>query len=357
MAVGLPLKTTYADGDVFSASDINDTNGTVNLFTSSTLSMASGKNAIINGGMEIWQRGTSFTVASGSTTTYAADRWLATRGATGLTVTRQTVSDSTNLPTIRYALRCQRDSGNTSTIDYAIRQSVETANAIPYAGKTVTLSWYARAGANYSATSSLLNYQLQTGTGTDQNNAGGYTGSVNALNSTITLTTTWQRFTASATLASTATEFAVIYYSNPTGTAGANDWFEVTGVQVELGSATTFSRAGGTIQGELAACQRYFYRVSATSPTGIATYYSTTQVFTNITLPTTMRIAPTSITSVSSPQFTIYVAGSGRSSSAIAFNQAFANVVELNVTSASDTAGRSGSAILTTGAIEISAEL
>lgn len=31
MAVGLPLKTTYADGDVFSAADINDTNGTVNL--------------------------------------------------------------------------------------------------------------------------------------------------------------------------------------------------------------------------------------------------------------------------------------------------------------------------------------
>jgi hypothetical protein len=31
MAVGLPAKTTYANGDVFSASDINDTNGTLNL--------------------------------------------------------------------------------------------------------------------------------------------------------------------------------------------------------------------------------------------------------------------------------------------------------------------------------------
>jgi hypothetical protein len=31
MAVGFPLKTTYADGDVYSASDVNDTNGTVNL--------------------------------------------------------------------------------------------------------------------------------------------------------------------------------------------------------------------------------------------------------------------------------------------------------------------------------------
>jgi hypothetical protein len=33
MAVGLPLKTTYVNGDVFSASDINDTNGTINLVT------------------------------------------------------------------------------------------------------------------------------------------------------------------------------------------------------------------------------------------------------------------------------------------------------------------------------------
>ena len=40
MAVGFPAKTTYANGDVFSASDINDTNGTINLLTSSTLSVA-----------------------------------------------------------------------------------------------------------------------------------------------------------------------------------------------------------------------------------------------------------------------------------------------------------------------------
>jgi hypothetical protein len=31
MAVGFPTKVSYVDGDVFSASDINDTNGTINL--------------------------------------------------------------------------------------------------------------------------------------------------------------------------------------------------------------------------------------------------------------------------------------------------------------------------------------
>jgi hypothetical protein len=35
MAVGFPTKVTYANGDVFSAGDINDTNGTINLINPS----------------------------------------------------------------------------------------------------------------------------------------------------------------------------------------------------------------------------------------------------------------------------------------------------------------------------------
>jgi hypothetical protein len=37
MAVGFPTKVTYANGDVFSASDINDTNGTLNLLSTSVV--------------------------------------------------------------------------------------------------------------------------------------------------------------------------------------------------------------------------------------------------------------------------------------------------------------------------------
>jgi hypothetical protein len=137
--------------------------------------------------------------------------------------------------------------------------NLESADSYRFAGQTVTLSYYARAGANYSPTSSGLSANILTGTGTDQSFITGLTGSTNAGNATATLTTSWQRFTVTGTIGSTATQIAVYFSMTPTGTAGANDYFEVTGVQLEVGNqASPFIRAaGGTIQGELAACQRY----------------------------------------------------------------------------------------------------
>jgi hypothetical protein len=113
------------------------------------------------------------------------------------------------------------------------------------------------------------------------------------------LTTTWQRFSFTGTVASTATEISTQIYYTPTGTASTNDYFEVTGVQLELGSvASTFSRAAGNgnIQGELAACQRYYYvYVDGTSSQsfGTAGYYSSTDILTTVSYPVTMRTAPT----------------------------------------------------------------
>jgi hypothetical protein len=256
-----------------------------------------GKNAIINGGMDIWQRGTSITMSS---TAYTADRWNGYRSVAGGTVTRQATGDTTNLPNIQYCARVSRDSGNTATTSLYFGQSVETSNAIPYAGKAITFSFYARKGANYSPTSSALIAGLYSGTGTDQNNTtGSYTGFATVAENTATLTTTWQRFTYTGTFAATATEFCVQFAMSPTGTAGAADYFEVTGVQVELGTtATPFSRAGGTIQGELAACQRYYFRTQ----TGTGTPYicntvagSSTTTYANLIHKVTMRSSPTSV--------------------------------------------------------------
>jgi hypothetical protein len=218
-------------------------------------------NPVINSAMQIWQRGTSFT-PTGATTVYTADRWGARSTNGGQTVSRQTVSDSTNLPNIQYCIRVQRNSGSIVTNGQYLSQSFETVNSIPYAGKTVTLSFYARKGANLSGT---FTAELGTGTGTDQEyTSAGYTGSATPIIQTPTLTTTWQRFSYSATLSSTMTEMAIQFSFSPSGTAGAADYFEVTGVQVDIGSvALPFRTYAGTIQGELAACQRYYERLTA----------------------------------------------------------------------------------------------
>jgi hypothetical protein len=265
-------------------------------------SSAAGRNFIINGGMDVWQRGTSIAIAAAAKT-FASDRFWAARGGNvaGSTVSRQATGDTTNLPFIQYCARVQRDSGNTSTQFISFNQDIETVNSIPLAGRTVTLSFYARAGANFSATSSALPVSIVTGTGTDQSLSTGYTGQVTAFSGTATLTTTWQRFTFTGSIGATATQIGIQPYYVPIGTAGANDYFEITGIQLEVGSvATQFSRAGATIQGELAACQRYYFRQSASASNAYAVYgfgsaTATTTMDAPIKFAQTMRTAPTAI--------------------------------------------------------------
>ena len=263
--------------------------------TMATKAVAS--NPVINSAMQVWQRGTS---VAGSTTAFSADRWQSYRSVAGSTFSRQATSDTTNLPFIQYCTRVQRDNGNTSTTVMAFFQNFETINSIPYAGKSITFSFYARKGANYSPTSSALGVQLISGTGTDQNVITGYTGSTNVVNQTATLTTTWQRFSYTGTVAATATELVVYFSNTPVGTAGAADYYEITGVQIDLNSvALPFQTAsGGSIQGELAMCQRYYYRTNAigiNTPFGLGQSYSTTTATAFIPYPVAMRTNPTAL--------------------------------------------------------------
>jgi len=265
-------------------------------------SQDAGKNAIINGGFDVWQRGTSISI-SASSNKYTADRWLCDAGASqALTVSRQATGDTTNLPFIQYCLRVQRNSGQTGTGNISPGTPFETVNTIPYAGRTVTFSFYARKGADYSAASSALGFYIYTGTGTDQNPYSGFTGGTQVMSSTATLTTTWQRFTASVTLATSVTQISPFFTFTPVGTASTNDYFEVTGVQLEVGSvATAFSRNAGTIQGELAACQRYYFRAgfdsSQTFGVLASSGYTDSSTNSNVmfNLPVHMRIPPTAI--------------------------------------------------------------
>jgi hypothetical protein len=251
---------------------------------------AIGKNAAINGACEIAQRGTAAVTLTAASFLYPVDRFFAGRssGTTGATAQQFT---STGLDGFQYAVRVQRTAANTSTNDLYIGQSFETANSIPFANKTVVVSFYARAGANYSPTSSALNVRFYTGTGTDQSGLGSaFTGSATPISQTATLTTSWQRFQYTATLSSTTTQMQFLAFCTPTGTAGAADNFDITGLQVELGAtATPFARNSGNIQGELVACQRY----CQVANNQFGQMYSTTSARIIWPVQVQMRVTPT----------------------------------------------------------------
>jgi hypothetical protein len=268
-------------------------------------SNVAGKNGILNSNFSVWQRGTSVSGAGGGA--YTADRWFLFAGGQG-TVSRQVTGDTTNLPDIQYCARVQRNSGSSDTTGIPFAQSFETLNSIQYAGKTVTLSFYARKGANFSAVSDQIGVTLATGTGTDQNYlSAGYTGAATPISQAATLTSTWQRFSYSATVATTATEVAVRFFFGPTGTAGAADFFEVTGVQLEIAAAASaYSPNTPTYASELAACQRYYWRNTLQTATEIANVVGRSSTVSDciVNFPVPMRTNPTSVEYGGTPSLT-----------------------------------------------------
>ena len=295
-----PSKVTYTTGQVLTATEMNEIGQAINLLDGAQLSGA--KNRVLNSQMNVWQRGTSITTA---TAVYTADRWQAGIASAG-TVSRQVTNDTTNLPFIQYCLRYQRTAASSSTSDLALSQSFETVNSIPLVGKTVAFSFYARKGSNFSATSDLLTARVVTGTGTDQNLYSGYTGQATALQVNATLTTTWQRFSGTVAIGTTVTEMGVQFFAAPTGTAGANDYYEITGVQLEAANTVSpYAPNGATYQAELAACQRYYqksYNQTVAVPTnssfggviaGPSTSTVLNQAYGYIKFPVVMRTAPT----------------------------------------------------------------
>jgi hypothetical protein len=137
---------------------------------------------------------------------------------------------------------------------------------------------------------------------------------------------------------SAGTSFATRASSIGIQTATIGIW----GVQLEAGStATPFQTATGTIQGELAACQRYYYRFTNTTANpsylGIGTYYSTTTCYIVLQWPVTMRIAPTIATSSQTGWLT--QAGTQRNSTAFAVDVASTGYADAYVTTSSHTLG------------------
>ena len=297
-----------------------DTANTQENIGGSVAPFVAGKNAIINGDFGIAQRGTSINTAT-TTQAYTLDRlWVYSNGP-AVTTSQQVTGDTTNLPNIQFCARLQRQSGQTSTSPAVWNLPIETRNSIRFVGQSVTLSFYARKSSTYTG---QFGAYIYSGTGTDQSGLGGYTGQATVASTGPSLTTTWTRYSVTGTVATTATELRIEFNTGVySGTAGASDYFEITGVQLEAGSvATPFTTATGTVQGELAACQRYYWRNTTTllygnlTPfSGIAT--STTSVSYAFQPPVPMRITPTVI---DYSNLSIFDATTAAAISAIAFS-------------------------------------
>ncbi|MBZ0325950.1 MAG: hypothetical protein K8F57_07105 [Alphaproteobacteria bacterium] len=258
-----------------------------------------GRNVLINGNFAVWQRGTSFTPGANAQA-FTADRWFCNRNAVAnYTVSRRGTSE-------QYSIRLQRNSGDTSAEHIRMRHVVESANCTPLIGKTVTLSFDARVGANFSPASNTLTVTVGTGTAVDEGSltfATGWTGAVNA-STDKTLTTAWARYSVQATLDANAREVGLLFSFIPTGTAGADDWLELRNIQLEAGDqATDFLHR--PLGAEVALCQRYFAKTFplATAPAegaglngvlkGKAAAASNGEPFANWRYPVEMRAAPT----------------------------------------------------------------
>jgi hypothetical protein len=264
-------------------------------------------NAIINGAFDIWQRGTSFT-----TSVYTADRFAAYVSDGTVTNSRQTFTPGA-APVAGYEsafhFRSAISGQTLSTAASFLSQKIEDVRS--FAGQTITISFWAKAA---SGTPKIgLEYVQDFGTG------GSPSADVTANFATPTISTSWARYTATlavpsitgktlGTVADSFLEFGFWFSAGSTfntrsGSIGIqNNTIDIWGVQVEAGStATAFKRNGLNIADELASCQRYYYRSTASTPSPYGVFTnafganSTTQVFTATRLPVTMRVIPTSV--------------------------------------------------------------
>jgi hypothetical protein len=95
-------------------------------------------------------------------------------------------------------------------------------------------------------------------------------------------------------LPETTHAFQVYFRHNPTGTAGAEDFFRIANVQLEIGeTATDYKRNAPNAQAELAACQRFYARTANQIDFGYQTDTNGFGAANFIGFPTEMRAIPT----------------------------------------------------------------
>lgn len=238
------------------------------------------RNWLINGDMEIWQRGAggSASIAVGaSSTAYTADRWfLQTQINEACTVSQQaSISDGS-----RYCARIQRNLNQTGTASVYFGQPLDSDVIHALRGKIVTISAKVRTGASWSPSGGTLVFELLTGTGTNpaKRGASAYTGEATVAQVSTTLSTSSAVTVVSATSSSAfptnATQAEVHFTWQPFGSAGVADYVEIDEVMLCAATGqTTFDRK--TFIEDLRECLHFYqktfpYSTAPAQNTGIA---------------------------------------------------------------------------------------
>jgi hypothetical protein len=269
-------------------------------FVQQTNNFFAGKNKVINGAFDNWQRGTSFALPN-ATWTYTADRF-ACIAPSGTTVSRQAFAPGT-APVAGYEGTYYFNQTITANSqNYESIQRVEDART--FAGQTVTLSFWARSTVGAQPLNVAIIQDFGTGGSPSSLATATY---VSGSGTPYTPTSSWARYTftfsvpsvAGKTFGTNNNSYLWVRLFQYTTTA-TNTSIDIWGVQLEAGSiATPFQTATGTIQGELAACQRYYWRSTTTNNYGRLTAFcpaaSTTGVYLTTTPPVKPRVPITAV--------------------------------------------------------------
>jgi hypothetical protein len=279
------------------------------------------KNLIINGAMQIAQRGTSVTGITASSYN-TADRWYAEFTSLG-TWTQSVENDAPTGSGFRKSLKMLVTTADASPAagDYAlVQQRLEGQNLQQIAkgtssAKQLTVSFWVK--ANVTGTYNVALY--------DDDNSGraqSRTYSVNASATWEKKTLTFDADTTGALNNDNARSLDLSFWlgagtnltsgtANPTSwntttanlapgqtnlAAATNNYWQITGVQLEVGSVAT-DYEFLPIDVETDRCQRYYTRFTgnANARFSNATPYTTTNAICSIHLPTTMRTTPTAL--------------------------------------------------------------
>jgi hypothetical protein len=257
-----------------------------------SLGFAAGKNKIINGDFSINQRSFTSTTTDNS---FGFDRWQAAFSGATATYSSEAFTPGA-APVAGYeGSNFARLAVTVGNDNCRLQQKIEDVRT--FAGQTVTLSFWAK-GTNPTTEGNLTASLVQA--------FGSGGSSPVTLSQTFVLTANWTRYSLTFAVGSLSgktigTSSALEVKLEQATSISTDAWtLDVWGVQLEAGSvATAFQTATGTLQGELAACQRYYWKQSAS---GVNNYFtagglveSSTSGWATLIPPVTMRVTPTSV--------------------------------------------------------------